>query len=518
MKACLSSIVLIYLLSTSPILAQYSGGDGSKENPWKISEPNDLIGFGVNTIHYNHHFILTTDIDFSGKTFTTAIIAPLKISLFLILKPGKITPFNGSFDGNGHSISNLTFNTRGKGNEYVGLFGKLSANAVVQNLNIKNINITLINKSRPRGLAYFGGLTGFNQGTINNCTVTGSIQGDLVLYRLGGLVGWNEGNITNCHTAVSIKSYQCAGGLVGVNSHGNISKCYTTGSVTGRNLSDSLGGLVGANGSGIIDNCHATGSVTGGEDSHWLGGLVGINDQGKINNSYATGNISGYHRIGGLVGFNIGQITCSYSAGTITGNVSLGGLVGASGSNATPYRPVIDCFIKNCYTTSPVNGGDKSAVLGGLVGSCVKDIITNCYSTGTVTGGKESWKLGGLVGENDEGSISKCYSISLITGGEGSYYHGGLVGRNFHIINNCFWDIETCGIDAGVGKDRDGKVENLLGLTTSQLKTLSPYINAGWDFINETTNGKENIWRMPEQSDYPILNWQKIDKFIQQQN
>jgi filamentous hemagglutinin family protein len=199
------------------------------------------------------------------------------------------TRFTGTFDGLGHSITNLTINQPTA--NYVGLFGYGGPTAVIRNVGLIGGSVS--------GANYVGGLVGFNYGgSISNSSTTGSVTG------AGGGVG----------------------GLVGINFYaGAISNSYSTGNVTGSvgGANYSTGGLVGAS-FGLVSNSYATGLVLG---SSYVGGLVGFNG-GTINTSYATGGNRGTIGIGGLVGGNNGTISNSYSTGAVSGNSNLGGLVG----------------------------------------------------------------------------------------------------------------------------------------------------------------------------------------------
>ena len=101
------------------------------------------------------------------------------------------------------------------------------------------------------------------------------------------------------------------------------------------------------------------------------------------------------------------------------------------------------------------------------------------------------------MGYNGYDTISACYSTGRVSGYEDV---GGLVGKNQNgSISACFWDIQTSHRVTSDG----GK-----GLTTAQMKMVNTFLNAGWDFIDETVNGAEDIWWMPG-SDYPMLWWQE---------
>lgn len=257
------------------------------------------------------------------------------------------TAFTGSFDGQGHVLENLTIDANIIGSRYyLGVFGKITGDGQVANLAVIDVNI---------------------------------VGGDGCRY---------------------------VGGLCGENAEGTITRCFTTGWITGGAESDDLGGLCGDNERGTITQSYSSVSVYGGDDSHDLGGLCGKNE------------------------------------GTL----------------------------ENCYATGTVSGGDVRE-LGGLCGeNHRRGIIRNCYSTGTVSAGGA--EVGGLCGDNEGGTVS-----------------------------NSFWDIEASGVDASEGG---------AGLTTGLMKAESTYADSGWDFVDETENGSEDIWCICEGADYPKLTWQFI--------
>ena len=301
-----SFVLLIVLLSISAgaAFADYSGGDGTETTPWQIANQADLLYLASHTGHYGAYFIMTADIDLTGTTYTTALIA-----LDTSSSSGfQGTAFAGVFDGNGYKITALTIDDGGAGNDYLGLFGQIGETAEIKNLGIKDVNIT--SGSDSCGL---GGLVGLNYGTITKCYSTGQVQGGDRAYCFGGLVGNNcYGIINKCYSTGQVQggySSGSGGGLVGVNYDSKITECYATGSVTGGDGSKYLGGLAGENYYGIINSCYSTGSVDG---TDFVGGLVAENYYGIISSCYSTGSVSGDARFGGLVPWNKGMTVYSY--------------------------------------------------------------------------------------------------------------------------------------------------------------------------------------------------------------
>jgi hypothetical protein len=216
--------------------------------------------------------------------------------------------FTGSFDGQNHTISNLSINRL---DDDVGLFGRIGAGGEVKNVGVINVNI--------------------NGGT----------------YYVGGLVGTNEGTVSNSYSTGNVTGNNLVGGLVGENDNGTVSNSYSTGNVTGNNM---VSGLVGRN-SGTVSNSYSTGNVTGESD---VGGLAGRN-YGTVSNSYSTGNVTGESGVGGLVGsnYNGGTVSNSYSTGNVTGADYVGGLVGDN----------YDGTVSNSYWDTEATGQSSSAGL-----------------------------------------------------------------------------------------------------------------------------------------------------------
>lgn len=252
-----------------------------------------------------------------------------------------------------------------------------------------------------------------------------------------------------------------AGGLVATSS-GEIRRCYAGGAVDA-DLEGEAGGLVGTNVGGIISDSHATGTITGSSE---VGGLAGRNQSaGTIADCYATGKVIGtYDNIGGLVGDNhLGSIAGCYATGTVEGRNRVGGLAGLNSS-----------VIAYCYTTASVYS--RFFPGGGLVGQNGQQaIIATCYSSGSVTGG---YIVGGLVGVNNQGAVEDSFWDLEISG-----------------------NINMCGLGSPNCDDANGK-------TTLEMRMMSTFTSAGWDFAGETDNGTEDIWKMNcEGMSYPKLNW-----------
>ena len=191
--------------------------------------------------------------------------------------------YKGTFDGGGHTITGLTFTTNDK---YAGLFGYLNRAGTVKNVVMKDVQIT----NNRSWSAFAGGVAGYSWGTIENCSVSGSISGTV---SVGGLVGaQRDHSITGCSSSATVKGTLNVGGVAGqTTGNATLTACYATGNVIIeidpiRNISG--GGLVGFNeGNGLLA-CYATGNVT------------------------STGSSTGNVHIFGLLGDNYTTVTACY--------------------------------------------------------------------------------------------------------------------------------------------------------------------------------------------------------------
>ncbi len=229
--------------------------------------------------------------------------------------------YTGTFDGNGKTITGLTVTGSYK---YAGLFGDIDENGTVKNVVLEGVQITSDNSS-----GYAGGVAGDSWGTIENCSVSGSVSGTTFA---GGVVGsqWG-GSITGCNSSATVKGVIFAGGIAGeTNSGASLTGCYATGDVTVENdgtNNSHAGGVVGYNGGGTLTACYATGNVIGtgtGTDPIYVGGVTGSNNLGILTACYhAKGDVSGpTGTTGGVAGRNFkgsmsggGIITACYWGG-----------------------------------------------------------------------------------------------------------------------------------------------------------------------------------------------------------
>ena len=209
---------------------------------------------------------LDTDIDLTGKDWTP-------------IGTDYDNSYKGTFDGGGHTITGLTFTTN---DEYAGLFGWLNRAGTVKNVVMKDVQIT----NNRSWSAFAGGVVGYSWGTIENCSVSGSVSGTVYV---GGVVGAQiDGSITGCSSSATVKGTVDVGGVAGqTNSSATLTACYATGNVIieidpKKNIAG--GSLVGMNAGSSLLACYATGNVT------------------------STGSSTGYVHIGGFLGNNYANV------------------------------------------------------------------------------------------------------------------------------------------------------------------------------------------------------------------
>lgn len=201
----------------------------------------------------------------------------------------------GRFDGAGHTVSNLTINR--SDTDYVALFSATAPGAEVVDVEVADAEV--------EGSTFVGAVVGFNEGTVNGSSSSGTVRGNDVV---GGLVGTNDRDpLSKSHSSAQVSGVRDVGGLAGQNFQSTIERSYSTGEVEGEDIA---GGLVGDN-MGSVEDSYSTADI---ESGTRVGGLVGQNIypfgddfyRGEIRRSYSTGNVSGEEpsTTGGLVGEN----------------------------------------------------------------------------------------------------------------------------------------------------------------------------------------------------------------------
>ena len=241
----------------------------SNTKTYTVYNANGLMNVAelVNGGKTDINITLTADIDLTGKDWTP-------------IGTNYDNSYKGTFDGGGHTITGLTVTTYDK---YAGLFGWLNSAGTVKNVVMEGVQIT---NNHSSGFA--GGVVGNSWGTIENCSVSGSVNGEVYV---GGVVGkQTSGSMTGCSSSATVKGTVNVGGVAG-ESWGSMTACYATGNVTleiypGKDISG--GGVVGFKGGNSVLACYATGNV---------------NSKGS-----STGNV----HIGGLFGYKYATAIACY--------------------------------------------------------------------------------------------------------------------------------------------------------------------------------------------------------------
>ena len=247
----------------------------SNTNTYTVYNADGLMNVAelVNGGKTDINITLDKNIDLTGKSWTP-------------IGTDYDNSYTGTFDGGGHTITGLTVTTNDK---YAGLFGYLgnfnNGAATVKNVVMDGIQITCNHR-----LGYAGGVAGYSWGTIENCSVSGSISGTV---SVGGVVGVQRDRpITGCSSSATVKGMVQVGGVAGQTIFGaTLTACYATGNVIieiDRTENISGGGLVGFNDGISLLSCYATGNVT------------------------STGSSTGYVHIGGFLGDNYTTVTACY--------------------------------------------------------------------------------------------------------------------------------------------------------------------------------------------------------------
>ena len=471
----------------------FCGGSGTQADPYLICRHQTLDSLAQ---------YVNMGIDFAGQYFR--VVNDLDLSSYSnwrVIGNSTNYPFKGHFDGNNHTISNLTITGT---NSYSGLFGKVMGNSATDKADIHHLTVS----GTVSGGQYTGGLVGYASYTnfkkitnevavsgsssshggvageayynctfdscLNTATIAGSqftggiVGGTTSNYYcairnsrnegaisgtsnyIGGIIGYqcNYGSIRNCQNTAAITGSQYTGGIAGCqSSYDTIEYCYNEGAIT--STSSYVGGIVGSKStSGYIQYCRNTAVVRG---TQYLGGIAGSMSSSQfITNSSNTGDVTGTSSyVGGIVGsfsHNSSSLTDSYevkndtNSGVISGTYKVGGIVG-NGSY---------CRIRFCQNLGDVNG--TSYHVGGIVGYnnsyCLVSgsdnygNVTSTHTGNSYTG--TSVGVGGIVGQSNYNSAANVATIDSCNNygdvRSSAYVTGGIVGMNYYYghVNKSF--------------------------------------------------------------------------------
>ncbi len=304
-----------------------------------LDKLSQLVGAGVD--FDGCRIYLTADLDGSGKAFTAigTYAYPYATS----------TPFNGLFDGQGHTISGLSGAS--------GLFGCIGKNGVVRQLTVN---------SDLETEGYVGGVAVYNYGLVEHCVNKGDLSNSDKTSAAGGIVSANYGTVRGCANEGEINGHK-AGGIAGIHPTGAldsvVENCKNTGRVIG---SSNSGGIVGASiVTSTIQNCENSGTVTG---SGGMGGIVGMAGNTTVRNCANHAEIGGSGDMGGIVGtavYGTAIYNC-YSTGRAEGIGRAGGLVGQKA----------DGILQNSYWLNDISSA-PAAGMTDAVGYDYNTVQTN---------------------------------------------------------------------------------------------------------------------------------------------
>jgi hypothetical protein len=323
---CRCVLAILLAGSTAAWAGTYDGGAGTVDNPYLLGSVADWQELADTPDDWASHFLMVADLDFGGGAIPQVSIDPNP------LYGHQGTPFTGVFDGGGFALRNGTVGVVGASPDHIALIGKVELGGIIRNLRAEDIAVT--------GEDFCSILVSYlEQGTIENCHVTGSVTGN---DNVGGLVGetW-QGVIDDCSSAAEVNGVETGGW----------DPSYT-------------GGLLGYNNEGTVRMSHATGAVVGME---FVGGLIGYS-YGTVERSYATGAVVGTESVGGLMGGSGGPASDSYAQGAVTGTDYVGGLFGFDTAATT-----------NCYATGLITC--PGANRGGFTGwtHATESVVTACF-------------------------------------------------------------------------------------------------------------------------------------------
>jgi len=268
----------------------FNGGYGTSVSPYTVTNWQQLQNINYNSTTLGKVYNLSNDLGIATSGYDTYASSTANSGAGWNPIGDWTNKFEGSFDGLGHTISDLTINR--PTTDYVGLFGATDIGSVIKNIGLVGGSVS--------GQNYVGSLAGYiYQSSIKNSFATGNVSGN------------ND-----------------VGGLAGLSSFSSITNSFATGNVSGNN---DVGGLAGYILSTLVDNTYATGNVSG----TWnVGGLVGHSNDtdSSIINSYAMGSATGTTNVGGLLGRTIGSVSNSYWNSTVNSTgVGYGSATGVTG-------------------------------------------------------------------------------------------------------------------------------------------------------------------------------------------
>ncbi len=433
-----------FTMPASNVQIDYRLAEGSDGKSWYLDNPyaeSFTVGAAADLVYLAklvNGEIAGAPVNFSGRTITLAGDVDLTGADWTPIGDSEAHSFQGTFDGGGHTITNLTVNR--PDNDYAGLFGYINS-GVIKDLAIGGGTVT--------GKDFVGGIAGHAvYTTISNCSNAAAVTGANI--NTGGIVGStnNITTITDCSNKGTVTGTgNNTGGILGLASSTiTFTNCSNEGAVTGNQYT---GGIAGYTANiATFTNCSNEGDITG--NSTYAGGIVGqAYVQTTAANCSNAGDVTGnYTYRGGIAGRIDGNLTGCSNTGAIAGASYLGGIAGYKQSEG---------FIEQCYNTGSVTGSAASNVrTGGIVGYLQNAAISvsDCYNAGAVSGGTAA-SLGGIVGGSQSNVvISHCYNLHNMT--------NPIRGTTAGALSNCYYLIDDAGTETATGTE-DKKKEAAFG-------------------------------------------------------
>ncbi len=357
------AIELVIRLSNAQLAEKYEGYTAIYTAEQLADVKNDLCG----------KYYLASDIDLGGSWISIG---------------NNAQPFSGILDGNGHTVSGISYSSKITLAEYAGLIGYNTG--VITDLTAEgSISITTSVKSN----IYAGGIAAYNAGTITNCTnnVEVSVGSDFWYAYAGGIAGYTGtgSSIVGCTNNAQISSMfsklTYSGGIASYAASAKLSDCINNGIIIS---SVTAGGMAGQITDSEIYNSTNNGAITANcsYESSYGGGITGCSKNSKVSVCSNTATVNAGSYAGGIVGRNYGVVENSYNTACVNGCTLItscyaGGVVGLNESNAA---------VENAYSTSTVTSivnASSTKVLSGGVAGANSGSMTNCYYLSTMTKG-----------------------------------------------------------------------------------------------------------------------------------
>ncbi len=447
-------------------------GEGTEAVPYLIGSVADwkkVSDFMVNTgfDFAEAYFKLTANLDFAGESFSP------------IARGGGI--FQGNFDGDGHSVNNVTVNATEKTDANYGLFGIVGAEGCVHDLIVgKDCQFNAYTSVGAVAGSLYGSI--YNTNNYAQVTATGTISA-------GGIAGtaYEGSQIKRCanHGKVAAKTTN-AGGIFGASAPSScvaVDSCYNYGEVTA--TTQYAGGVAG-NASVYATHCANYGKVTA--VTNYAGGIIGdaLLPSG-VSYSHNEGEVTAKAYAAGVVALNVAHnnqtpfvIDSCYNAGAVQATSTTGYAAGVAGNMMAGTR------ISNCYNAHEINsvGSYVGGVVSKLVSTAsVHSAITDCHNDVPVTG---NMHVGGIVGNatvtgNDSTYVARCYNLGAITSTNASNaFVGGVAGSLKAFTEDCY--------NAGDVKGSGKNVGGIAGYNGSQSKEMHRCFNVG-----DVTGGSTDV-------------------------